>query len=250
MKALANSCLYSCEVTHQRVWPKRHEFTYKVFMFYLDLGEVDAVHRKLRLFSKNKVNWFSYFDKDHTNLREFLNSKGVEWNGRATLLTNVRTFGYVFNPISFYFCFDENDKPVCAVAEVTNTHKERKLYLLDSTCLDNETFRLRTAKLFYVSPFSDLDNEFEFIFRIPSQSMQMRVDDYRNGNRILLSALTGERKELTDSNLLRYGIRFPLITVKVIALIYWQALKLKLKGLPFWRKNENLHLQRDFITTK
>lgn len=234
---------------HKRVWPRHHEFDYKVFMFYLDLDEINAISKKLKLFSKNRFNWFSYFDKDHTNLKEFLKIKGIEWNGRATLLTNVRTFGYVFNPISFYFCFDDNNKPMCAVAEVTNTHKERKLYLLDNTCLDTDTFRLRTAKYFYVSPFSDLDTEFEFIFKIPSQSMQMRVDDYKQGNRILLSALTGTRKELTDGNLLRYGVKFPWITVKIITLIYWQALKLKLKGLPFWKKNANIHLQRDFVTT-
>lgn len=244
-----NSCLYSCDVMHQRVWPKHHEFKYKVFMFYLDLGEIDSIHRKLKLFSRDRFNWFSFFDQDHHDLSGFLRSKGIVWKGRATLLTNVRTLGYVFNPISFYFCFDETDRPLYAVAEVTNTHKERKLYLLDSTCLQNETFRLRTPKHFYVSPFSELDTEFEFIFRIPSQFMQMRVDDYRQGKRILLSALTGTRKELTDLNLLKYGILFPMITVKVIALIYWQAIKLRLKGFPFWRKTENQHMQRGVMST-
>lgn len=234
---------------HKRVWPKQHEFKYKVFMFYLDLREIDMAHRTLKLFSKNRFNWFSFFDKDHQDLSEFLRSKGVDWNGRATLLTNVRTFGYVFNPISFYFCYDENDKPLCAVAEVTNTHKERKLYFLDSTCLENGTFKVRTPKHFYVSPFSDLDTEFEFIFKVPSKSIQMRVDDYKQGKRVLLSSLHGTRRELNDSNLLLYGLKFPLITVKIIVLIYWQALKLRLKGLPFWRKNENLHLQRDYIST-
>jgi len=234
---------------HRRTWPKDHEFRYKMFMFYLDLDEIDGVHKKLKLFSRNRFNWFSFFDKDHHDLSVFLKSKDIEWNGRATLLTNVRTLGYVFNPISFYFCFDEHNKPFCAVAEVTNTHNERKLYLLDNACFDNNTFRLRTPKYFYVSPFSDLDTEFEFIFRIPSQFMQMRVDDYKQGKRILLSSLTGTRKELTDLNLFFYGIRFPLITVKIISLIYWQALKLRLKGLKFWRKNENMDLQKNYIRT-
>ncbi|MEI9918229.1 MAG: DUF1365 domain-containing protein [Bacteroidota bacterium] len=229
---------------HHRLFPAEHKFSYKVFMFYLDLQE-DLSH--LKLFSKNKFNWFSFFDKDHSDLSEFLKSKNIEWNGRATLLTNVRTLGHVFNPVSFYFCFDGNNKPVCAVAEVTNTHKERKLYLLDGSCFDNDTFRLRTPKHFYVSPFSDLDTEFEFIFRLPSSSMQMRVDDYKQGKRILLSALTGMRKEITDARLFWYGLKFPLITVKIITLIYWQALKLKLKGLPSWKKKENMHLQKDYV---
>jgi DUF1365 family protein len=249
MQRFERSCLYSCEIIHERVWPKHHDFSYNVFMFYLDLGELDTAHKKLRLFSRNRFNWFSYADKDHTDLSAFLRSKGIEWNGRATLLTNCRTFGYVFNPISFYFCFDSNNEPVCAIAEVTNTHKERKLYLLDKDCFDNGTFSLRTPKYFYVSPFSDLDTEFEFNFKIPSATMQMRVDDYKNGDRILLSALNGKRKELSDANLLLYGLRFPFITLQVIGLIYWQAFKLKLKGLPFWKKKENPNLQKDFITT-
>lgn len=246
---LLHSCLYDCEVMHHRVSPAHHQFNYRVFMFCLDLDELDEAHGRLRLFSRNKFNWFSFYDRDHANLPDFLASKGIEWNGRAILLTNARTLGYVFNPISFYFCFDENGKPLCAVAEVCNTHKERKLYLLDHSRLSNDTFKLRTPKHFYVSPFSELDTEFEFIFRIPSHFMQMRVDDYQQDKRVLLSALTGTRKPLTDLNLLWYGLRFPLITVRVITLIYWQALKLRLKGLPFWRKNSNMHLQKDFVNT-
>jgi len=249
------SCLYNCEVMHHRVSPAVHEFKYRVFMFYLDLDEVDTFHRKLRLFSKNRFNWFSFFDKDHLigtgsikeKLSLFLTGKDIKWTGRATLLTNARTLGYVFNPISFYFCFDENDEPLCAVAEVCNTHKEMKLFLLDKSCMDKDTFRLRTPKYFYVSPFSEPDTEFEFIFRQPSAFMQMRVDDYKQGKRILLSALTGTREEINDASLLWYGLRFPLITVKIISLIYWQALKLRLKGLPFWRKSANMHLQKDFV---
>ena len=249
LSGIRRSCLYNCEVMHHRVSPVEHKFKYSVFMFYLDLGEIDDLRKKLRLFSRNRFNWFSFFDKDYSDLHAFLRSKDIAANGRITLLTNVRTFGYVVNPISFYFCFDENDKPSCAVAEVTNTHRERKLYLLDKNCFDNDTFRLRTSKHFYVSPFSELDTEFEFIFRLPSAFMQMRVDDYREGKRILMSALTGTRKEITDKKLLWYGLRFPLVTVKIISLIYWQALRLRLKGLPFWRKNENKDLQRDFVTT-
>ncbi|MEJ0032136.1 MAG: DUF1365 domain-containing protein [Bacteroidota bacterium] len=231
------SCLYSCEVMHHRLFPAEHQFSYKVFMFYLDIDE-DLSH--LKLLSKNKFNWFSFFDKDHHDIREFLKTKNIECK-RITVLTNARTLGYVFNPISFYFCFDGEDQPVCAIAEVSNTHKERKLYLLDSS------LKLRIRKHFYVSPFSELDTEFEFIFKLPSEFMQMRVDDYKDCKRILLTSLMGTRRRLNDMNLLLYGLRFPLITVKIIFLIYWQALKLRMKGLHFWRKKENMHLQKDFI---
>lgn len=256
---IRHSCLYDCEMMHHRVSPANHQFKYRVFMFCLDLDELGTVHNKLKLFSRNRFNWFSFMDGDHfsdetarpikTKLRDFLAMKGIAWNGRGTLLTNVRTLGYVFNPISFYFCFDENDQPQCAVAEVCNTHREMKLYLLDNSRLSGDTFRLRTPKYFYVSPFSELDTEFEFIFRLPSSFMQMRVDNYKQNKKILLSALTGTRKPLTDLNLLWYGVRFPLITLKIITLIYWQALKLRVKGLPFSRKDANLHLQKDFVNT-
>jgi uncharacterized protein len=245
---------------HKRVSPKQHEFNYRVFMFYLDLDELDEVDKRLNLFSRNRFNWFSFMDRDHLvstgagSIRErlsvFLKSKGIHWSGRATLLTNARTLGYVFNPISFYFCFDKDNNPVCAVAEVCNTHKEMKLYLLDGSTLEKDTFRLRTTKHFYVSPFSELDTEFEFIFKVPTHFMQMRVDDYKQGQRVLLSELRGSRKTLNDVNLLLYGLRFPLITVRVITLIYWQALKLRLKGLPFWKKSSNMHLQKDYVNIK
>lgn len=226
-------------------------------MFYLDLDELQKVTSKLKWFSLNRRNLFSFRDKDHLqagkistkeNILEFIRSKGiVVEQPRITLMTNVATLGYVFNPISFYFCFDQSNKPVCAVAEVRNTHGEMKLYLLAKDCLEEDTFRLRITKHFYVSPFSELDTEFEFIFKLPGDNVIFRVDDYKNGSRILMSRLVGQRRELTDANLLRYSLRFPLIPVKIITLIYWQALILRLKGLPFWRKNENQHLQKDIV---
>ena len=166
------------------------------------------------------------------------------------LLTNVSTFGYSFNPVSFYLCFDSQDKPVCSIAEVCNTHGEMKLFLLDSACLDNATFRLPVTKHFYVSPFSDLEIKFDFIISLPNNALSMRVDDYKNGQRVLLTSLTGKRKKFSDFNLFWYGMRFPFITLKIITLIHWQALKLYLKGMPYLKKNANLHLQKDTINLK
>lgn len=233
-------------------------------MFYLDLDELEGLHKRLRLFSHNSANWFSFRDEDHAHfpqrktagnvrerITEFLGPKGITLHtgSRIKLLTNVRTLGYVFNPISFYFCFDSDGRAVCAIAEVSNTYGEMKLYLLDEGCLENDTFKLRVTKHFYVSPFSDLDTEFDFIFRIPSSGMSMRVDDYKKGKRVLLSALTGKREPLSDINLLRYALRFPLITVRIIALIHWQALLLRLKGLHYSNKTERMDLQKDIVKT-
>jgi len=238
---------------------------YSIFMFYIDLDEVGTLASKFIFLSHNKFNWFNFRDHDHLqfpiglrntkslkeNVVAYLHDKGIDLNGgRITLLTNVATFGYSFNPVSFYMCFDAHDNPVCAIAEVCNTHREMKLFLLDQSCLERDTFRLPVTKYFYVSPFSDLETKFDFIIRIPEKTLMMRVDDYKNDERVLLSTLSGTRKSLHDANLLWYGIRFPFITVKIILLIHWQALKLYMKGMPYWKKSINIHLQKDTINLK
>jgi DUF1365 family protein len=258
-----NSCLYECEVMHHRLAPKEHRFSYSIFMFYIDLDEIELLHQKNLLFSRNRFNWFSLRDNDHLqfskpneksikeNIIEYLASQHIELEGgKIMLLTNVATLGYTFNPISIYLCFDAEQKPVCAVAEVNNTHDEMKLYVLSGDHLHQQTFRRLVAKYFYVSPFADLDSSFEFIFTIPDETVNMRVDDYQHGKRFLLSSLKGKRKVFKDSNLLWYGLRFPFVTIKIITLIYWQALLLMIKGIPHQKKNFNPHMQRDLYSTK
>lgn len=259
-----NSCLYQCNITHHRLTPKEHKFAYRVFMFYLDLDELDRLHSDLRLFSRNRFNWFNFRDRDHLqypfgvsgnksvkeNILDFLKDNGITTLGKVMLLTNVATLGYAFNPISFYLCFDSDGQPLCSVAEVCNTHGEMKMYLLESQTFQHNEFHKRASKLFYVSPFSDLEAHFDFNFSIPGNTLNMRVDDYQDGKRFLLSSLTGERKPLSDARLLWYGVRFPLITLGIIFLIYWQALILKLKNIPFRRKNFRLDLQQDHYQYK
>jgi uncharacterized protein len=260
-----NSCLYQCEVMHHRLFPRENRFGYRIFMFYVDLDELAILDKKLVWFSLNRFNWFNFRDKDHIqfprgkqnqkgtkqNILNFLRDQGIEWTvGKVMLLTHVSTLGYSFNPISFYLCFDPSGKPLCAVAEVCNTHGEMKLYVLDKNCLTENTFRLMTPKLFYVSPFANLESSFDFIFDIPGDSLHMRVDDYEDKKRFLLSSLTGTKKILSDSNLLWYGVTFPFLTLRVIGLIYWQALILYWKRVPFHRKSLNPHLQQDAYAYK
>lgn len=255
-----NSCLYQCVVRHHRLVPKEHKFAYNVFMFYIDLDEVELLSKQLWLFSYGRFNWFSFRDRDHLqfplgdghngkplkqNVIEYLQSQGVVGDGKIMLLTNVSTLGYSFNPISFYLCFDKQNNPLCSVAEVCNTHGEMKLFLLDGKCFSGRVFRRVASKHFYVSPFADLDSSFDFIFGVPGDTAHMRVDDYQDGKRFLLSSLLGRKKKLSDANLFWYGIRFPFITLKIIGLIYWQAFVLRLKKIPYHSKDSNLQLQRE-----
>lgn len=249
-----NSSLYECSVMHHRLEPVRNRFVYRVFMFAVDLDEIDMLHSTMRLFSRNRRNVFQFRDADHLdfgkptlkdNIVEYLRRQGIELNnGRIILVTNLRTFGYIFNPVSFYFCFDASGTPVCAIAEVGNTFGEIKPYVLGPNERTGNGFRLMTKKLFYVSPFIDLDATFDFQLAIPGEQMQITINDYKDGKKFFLSAVSGVRKPLTDARLAWYIVRFPFITLKVITLIHWQALKLYLKKLSYLKKTDHPDLQQ------
>lgn len=254
--------MYKATVMHHRLAPKKHSFHYQVFMFYLDLDEIDELSNGLKWMSRNRFNLFNFRDKDHLQLPrekpdtskpvrehivDYLNQNGIDiGKGRIMVLTNLCTLGYQFNPVSFYYCYNEQDEPVCAIVEVCNTFKEMKPYFLSGDTRNEDTFKLNTRKLFYVSPFIDMDTDFDFNLTIPGDRLQVKIDDYdKNGERFFISTLTGTKKPLTDRNLLLYFFSMPLITLKVIGAIHWQALKLWLKKLPFHKKGDNMDLQQD-----
>jgi DUF1365 family protein len=257
-----NSCLYKAKVMHHRLAPKAHRFHYNVFMFYLDLDEVDAFAKKLKFMSRNRFNLFNFRDKDHLQLpkenpdtsknirqhiADYLSANGVNiGKGRIMLLTNLCTLGYQFNPVSFYYCYNEEGNIACAIVEVCNTFLEMKPYFLGLETMEGDQFKLNTTKYFYVSPFIDMDTNFDFDLHIPGEKLQVKIDDYdKEGNRFFISTLSGTRKPLKDSTLLVYFFSFPFITLKIISLIHWQAFKLWLKKIPYHKKNDNLHLQKE-----
>jgi len=247
---------------HHRFAPKAHRFHYNVFMFYLDLDEIDTLAKKLKFMSRNRFNLFNFRDKDHLQLpkekpdtsknirqhiTEYLLANSVNiGNGRIMVLTNLCTLGYQFNPVSFYYCYDEDDNIVCSIVEVCNTYLEMKPYFLGSETMTGGQFKLNTTKYFYVSPFIDMDTNFDFDLHIPGDKLQVKIDDYdKEGNRFFISTLSGTRKPLKDSTLLLYFFSFPFITLKIISLIHWQAFKLWLKKIPYHKKNDDLQLQKE-----
>jgi uncharacterized protein len=251
---------------HNRLKPRKHRFHYNVFMFYIDLNEVEMLQEKLFLFSKNKFNFFSLRDNEHIqlpidnpdktkNIRQqisrYLSENNIEiGNGRIMLLTNLNVLGYNFNPVSFYYCFDENNSPLCVVAEVGNTFGEMKPYLMTDKDLKEGNYHLNTTKYFYVSPFIDHDTNFDFNLVIPGEKLNIRIDDYKDGERFFISTLTGTKKPLNNKTLLWYSIRFPFITIKIITLIHWNAVKLWLKKIPYHKKSANRDLQKDVYRRK
>lgn len=240
---------------HHRMEPKQHRFIYDIFMFYLDLDELDTIAEKFKLFARNGFSVFNYKDSDHlfysgSTQREaitaYLQQNGITSPvGRIMLLTHVRMFGYIFNPVSFYFIFDDNDQPLCAIPEVGNTFGELKPYLVHRKSDSAQTFYLRTSKYFYVSPFIDMDAEFEFDLALPDERLMIRINDFQNKRRFFISTLTGNRRGLTDARLAFYVLRFPLITLQVIFFIHWQAFRLWLKKLHYHKKTDFPELQRE-----
>lgn len=246
---------------HNRMEPKKHRFHYNVFLFCLDLDALDEDLGQLSLASRNHFNLFSFYDKDHlqlpgqnatlpvrVQLNAYLAEQGITTPpARVLLVTNLRLLGYVFNPVSFYFCYDESGAPVGAVAEVQNTFKEMKLYFLGKETFNGKAFHLRVVKYFYVSPFIDHDAEFDFNLELPSEKLNVRIDDYKDDRRFFISTLTGKKKELTNARLLGYFFRFPFITLQIITLIHWNALLLWMKKIRFFKKKELPELQRDVM---
>lgn len=261
---------------HHRFAPKRHRFSYRLFYLALDLDELDALSARLRLFSVNRPNLYGLREADFFPTHEPLhNASGADravpprtapaappsrlkqrvlaWladrgidlaGGRVLLVTLPRIAGYQFNPVSFYFCFDRAGAPVAALAEVTNTFREMKTFHVRERA-GAATFHLRTPKHFYVSPFSDVDVEFDFTLRTPDARLAVRIDDYAGGARTLTSTLHGARAALTDARLAWFTLKYPLLTLRVIALIHWHALRLWLKRIPWFAKAGRAAEQRD-----
>ena len=249
---------------HARFAPKAHRFVYRIFLFAIDLDELDTLHDHLRLFSRNRRNLYSFRDGDFLPTGERLHnpsSPGVEnreskiqnlksrvvahlaasgvdlTGGRVLLVTLPRVLGYLFNPVSFYFCYDRTGAPVAALAEVTNTFKEMKPYLLGPNTRRDGTFTLRIPKNFYVSPFSDVDVAFDFTLRAPADRLSVQIDDYVGAGRTLTSTLTGPRQPLTDVRLAWFTLKYPLLTLRIIGLIHWHAFRLWLKNVPWFAKS-------------
>jgi len=256
-----NSCLYECDILHARFAPRPHRFLYRIFLFAIDLDELEALHRRLALFSVNRANLYSFRERDFlptgepvhngppepappagrlkARITAFLAARGVDLaGGRVLLVTLPRVLGYLFNPVSFYFCYDRAGVPVAALAEVTNTFKEMKPYFLGpaTRAAADGAFRLRMPKHFYVSPYTDVDVEFDFTLRPPGENLSIQIDDYIGAGRTLTSVLAGPRRELTGPRLAWYAVKYPLITLRIIALIHWHAFRLWLKRIPWFAK--------------
>jgi len=229
------SALYAGTLMHSRRTPTENVFRYPACYFLLDLDELEEVERRLALLSVNRSNVVTLHDEDHfeggpvkRSVIEFAGDPEVE---RVLMLTQLRIFGYVFNPVTFYWLYGRGGRLSCMVAELNNTFGERHPELLRGPGLAYEH-----EKHLHVSPFFGLDQSYEYLFSEPGDQVFARIHVRENGHRPLTAVLHGRRRELTNRALAAALVRYPLMPHRVTALIHWQALRLWRKGVPFHHK--------------
>ena len=242
---MTNSCIYNGTVIHKRYKPKEHFFKYSVFSLLLDLSELEILNNNIRFFSINKFNLISFFEKDHGNRDD---SSLVDWvkknleqnqinteNIKIKLLCYPRIFGYVFNPLSIFFVYNQNDTLVSILYEVKNTFGEQHTYVFK---IDNENNLIQNncSKKFHVSPFIEMNCNYFFRILKPGERLSVIIDQYDQVGKILYASQDGKKANLTGQELIKSYLKHPLMTFKIISAIHFEAFKLWIKGIKLVKK--------------
>jgi uncharacterized protein len=244
---MSRSALYTGTVGHARLQPFRHAFSYRIFSLLLTLDEIPALARQTRIFSHNRFNLLSFHDRDHadgvTSPRKWvldqLTAAGFDATDKwhIQLLCFPRMLGFVFNPLAIYFCMDEQGTLKALLHQVSNTFGERHSYLLPAQS-DGRIVQA-CAKNFHVSPFMPVDGSYVFRIAPPAEKLDVTIQYLGpDGTLRLVATQNGTRADVTTAHLLKAFFGHPLMTLKIVAGIHWEALKLWRKGAPFFRKPE------------
>ena len=235
------SCLYAGAVMHRRFTPRAHKLNYRVFWTLLDLDELGLLDRTLWLFSLERFNLFGFYNADHgdgsdvplrAQAEKHLAAAGIDLaGGKIHLLCMPRMFGFVFNPISVYYCYRSDGTLAALMYEVHNTFGQRHSYLIPVGDDVDGPLEQQCLKAFYVSPFMDMDITYHFRVQPPTERISLVIDGSDAKGRVIVASLAGQRRALTDRALLGAFVSFPLMTLKVVIGILWEALKLWVKGM-------------------
>jgi len=242
-----NSCLYNGEVNHTRFKPVKHFLNYKTFSLFIDLDEIEQLDKSISIFSHNKFNIFSFYNKDHgdrdgnclkkwviSNLQKYK----IEGNiSKIKILCYPRIFGYVFNPLSIFYCY-ENDKLKSIFYEVKNTFNEQHTYIFKIK--DGEEIKQKCKKKFYVSPFMDMETFYNFKLIDPNQRLSVMIKQTDAEGTVLTATQTGDKKEVNFKRLLINFFKYPLMTLKIISSIHFEALLLWKKGAIYRKRDKKV----------
>ena len=247
MKLSTDHYIYTGSVRHRRYTPFESEFSYPIFMLYLDINDLENVINKSIFWNINKPAIVSFNRKDfHGNenidldiaVRNTVEEKaGIRPEGKIRILAHLRYFGYCFNPVTFYYCFNSSDDSVDYIlAEVTNTPwKERHAYVLSSS-KDSKNSKIRSnmKKKLHVSPFWDMNHMYEWVFSSPQKKLNVFMKNFKDGEHVFDATLNMDRMQMNKRNLLKSVFRFPFMTLKVVFWIHFQAFILWLRGATFY----------------
>ena len=248
--SVSGSALYVGTVRHRRFAPVSNRFQYGVYQLLFDLDDLERLDRDVRGFGYNRSALVSFRDADHlgpapepvrTKLERWLAGRGrTLGEGPVLLLTNPRVLGYVFNPVSYFFCFGRDGAFRFTVAEVNNTFGETFCYLLDDQePMGGRAVRSSREKRFHVSPFMPIEGlRYDWIVTPPGEHLTVHIDEFQDGRKFFDATLNLARRPLTSGSLARVLLRYPHLTARTIMLIHWQAVRLWFKRAPFFRKPE------------
>ncbi|WP_180901873.1 DUF1365 domain-containing protein [Martelella soudanensis] len=236
------SAIFRGKVVHRRHRPRKHALDYRVFSLLIDLDELPLLARQLKLFAHNRFSLFSVHDRDHGalddgDLKAWALSELEKAGRRASrveMLCYPRILGYVFNPLTVYFCYREDGRLTAILYEVCNTFRERFTYIIP---VDDEDRPVRQTadKQLYVSPFIPMECTYHFTIRPPEENVTISINETDADGALLFASFSGRREALSDRALARAFFSYPLMTVKIIAGIHFEALKMILKGMPVFR---------------
>lgn len=242
-----HSALYTGSLRHRRFLPRQHEFSYRLFMVYVDLAELNQIFRGRWLWSTERraLAWLrrgDYLGDPSVSLDTAVRDQiaahaGTRPAGPVRMLTHLRYFGVSFNPVTFYYCYDAAGTSVqFVVAEITNTPwRERHVHVLSaSTCEPHaRVLRYRFSKRFHVSPFMPMNLSYDWRFSPPGERLTVHMQNFESDSKLFDATLDLTRREISGTSLAAALLRFPCMSATVVGAIYWQALRLSLKRIPF-----------------
>lgn len=241
------SCLYHGSVYHKRLKPFIHELNYRVFYLWLNLDDIPALANNTRWFSYNRFNLFSFYDRDHASrdgtpirpwIEKALKEKGYDdcLGGEIYVLCYPRILGYVFNPLTMFFCYDKKGTLRTILHEVKNTFGDQHGYLLPVEKDENGLIQQSCDKIFHVSPFIQMDAAYAFKIREPDDKLAVTITQDIDEENFLIATLMGKKDTLSSARLLKSFFKYPLMTVKVIFAIHYEAFHLWRKGATFYKR--------------